>query len=181
MNAYGITVHVFDSRVTLLLIALEGTENHANGYCSRTDPACGWYLYDSQCGASPFSDFWACASLRKRTVRHHPRGLNTAGKVPLVRFPVRISICCLLRSLVLELLDVLLNGLVDAALQLRTVAEVEEDLEPDEERRQEKGLNNVVEQRRSATLELSMTDELRDPCDNVDSDGVVVGGLAVRR
>lgn len=44
----------------------------------------------------------------------------------------------------LELLDFLLDGLVYPALQLGAVAEHEENLEPDEERREEDSLHEVV-------------------------------------
>jgi hypothetical protein len=54
----------------------------------------------------------------------------------LFRRPVRLAL--------LELLDVLIDGLIDAALQLWAVAKREENLEPNEEWRQEGGLDEIV-------------------------------------
>jgi hypothetical protein len=67
----------------------------------------------------------------------------------------------------LELVNLLLDSLVDATLQLRTVTEREQDLEPDKERGQEEGLNQVVKQSRCSSFKLSMSNELRDPAGNV--------------
>ena len=80
-----------------------------------------------------------------------------------------------------EFPDVLLNGLVDATLQLWTVAKREEDLEPHKKRCEENGLYEIVEQRRGSSLELAVSNELRYPTDNVYCDCPVVGGGPVRR
>ena len=80
-----------------------------------------------------------------------------------------------------EFLDVLLNGLVDATLQLRTVAKREEDLEPHKKRSEENGLYKVVEQRWSSSLKLAVPDELRYPTGDVYCDCPVVGGGTIRR
>lgn len=80
-----------------------------------------------------------------------------------------------------EFLDVLLDGLVDATLQLRTVAEREQDFKPHKKRCEENGLYEIVEQRRGSSLELAVPNELRYPTDNIYCDCPVVGGGPVRR
>jgi hypothetical protein len=85
------------------------------------------FIYDSLCC------FWEGPRLQLVVLN-----LITGHVFSLCLFhrPVRLAL--------LELLDVLLNGLVDAALQLWAVAEREENLEPNEEWRQEDSLDEVV-------------------------------------
>ena len=66
-----------------------------------------------------------------------------------------------LSSALLEFLDILLDTLVDAALQLWPITEGEQDLEPNEEGCQEERLGEVVQQRGSPALEFAVTDKLR--------------------
>lgn len=82
-------------------------------------------------------------------------------------------------SIAPELADVLLNGRIESGLQLGSVSKHEQDFKPDKERCQEEGLNQVVQQRRSTTLEDTMTDELGYPGEDVDTDCDVVGRHAV--
>lgn len=79
----------------------------------------------------------------------------------------------------LELGNLLLDGLVDACLQLRAVAQLEEKLEPDEQRGQEDGLDQIIQQSRGTALKGAVSDELEDPANNVDADGDLVGQVGI--
>lgn len=70
-----------------------------------------------------------------------------------------------------ELGDLGLDLLVDAGLELRAVAQEEEDLEPDEHGGEEQGLDQVVQEGRGALLKGAVADKLGDPADDVDGDG----------
>lgn len=98
------------------------------------------------------------------------------------------SACSLLSLAVLDLAitlgglklgDLLLDGLVDAVLELLTVAKLEEKLKPDKQRGQENGLNQIVKQSRSTALESAVADELEDPADSVDSDSDLVRQVGI--
>lgn len=82
-------------------------------------------------------------------------------------------------SIIPELLDILLNRHINPRLELRPVAEHEENLHPDEERRQKQRLHEVVEQRRRAAFEDPVADELRQPGEDVHAQRDVVGRHAV--
>ena len=98
--------------------------------------------------------------------------LNTSRSVALL--------LRLLRSrLFLELADILLNSCVESSLQLRPVAEHEQDLQPHEEWSKEESLNKVVQQSWSTALEDTVADELSHPGEDVDAEGDVVGCRAV--
>lgn len=73
-----------------------------------------------------------------------------------------------------ELGNLLLDGLVNAALEFLAVPKLEEELKPNKERGQEDSLNQVVQQRRRASLESAVPDELEDPAGDVDADGGLV-------
>lgn len=81
----------------------------------------------------------------------------------------------------LELLNLLLNSLVYPTLQFRTVAELEENLEPDKERGQEYSLDEIVQQSWRPSLKLSVSNKLRNPACNVDRASPGVDGHAVLR
>lgn len=108
----------------------------------------------TQCSHPVFQSF--LGSLLRLAVRGFPR-------------PLRI----------LELLDLALHRLIQPRLQLRSVPEEEEDLEPDEEGREEECLHEIVQQSRSTALELAVPDELCDPGNYVHPDRGVIGGRAV--
>lgn len=78
---------------------------------------------------------------------------------------------------------VLGNGLahvaLDASLEFLAVAKGEEHLEPDEERSEEDGLEEAVQQGGGAVLELAVADKLEDPADDVGGDGVGGEGVGV--
>lgn len=67
--------------------------------------------------------------------------------------------------------DLDLNGLVDTLLELGSVPDHEEKLEPDKQRGEEDGLEQVVEQGGRPPLELAVADELGQPAHDVDGDG----------
>jgi hypothetical protein len=92
----------------------------------------------------------------------------------------RRTILALLLAL-LEFINLLLHSLVDATLQLRTVAEREQDLKPDKERGQEECLDQVVEQSRRPAFKLSMSNELCDPTGNIYPTSPVICRGSVRR
>lgn len=128
-------------------------------------------------------DSASSSCISPRTLRHCKALGDTGGqslglavgRAVALDLPVRL----LSSSIVPELGDVLLNSRVKSGLQLRPIAEHEEDLEPDEEGSEEEGLDHVVEEGGGTTLEDSMADELRDPGEDVDTDGDVVGGHAI--
>lgn len=91
---------------------------------------------------------------------------------------MRLSV---LSNALFKLLDILLDALVDAALQLWPITEGEQDLEPNEEGCQEERLGKVIQQRGSPALEFAVTDELRNPACNVDAACPVVRRGAVGR
>lgn len=66
-------------------------------------------------------------------------------------------------SVTSELANVLGDGRVKSGLQLRSVAKHEQNLEPYKEWSQEKGLNQIVQQRRGTTFEDSVADKLGQP------------------
>lgn len=59
--------------------------------------------------------------------------------------------------------DFLSDALVKARLELGSVSEEEQNLHPDEQRRQQESLNEIVKQGRRSVLEGAMADELRNP------------------
>lgn len=69
----------------------------------------------------------------------------------------------LLLLLLAELRNLHLDILIEALLQLRAIAEEEQDLHPDEERCQQQGLDQIVKQRRGTSLEFAMSDKLGQP------------------
>lgn len=64
-----------------------------------------------------------------------------------------------------ELCDLLLNLLIHSLLELLPVSEAEQQLKPDEQRRKEQRLHEIVKKRWGTTLELPMADELENPSD----------------
>jgi hypothetical protein len=103
-------------------------------------------------------------------------------------YVIRISDMDLFRRTVLalflallNLLDLQLNSLVYATFELRTVAELEEYLEPHEKRSQEDGLDKIVQQSRRPSFKFSMSNELRNPACNVNRASPRVGCRAIRR
>lgn len=77
--------------------------------------------------------------------------------------------------LLLESRDFLLHTSIISCLQLRAVAEEEENLHPDEEGGKEQSLNQVIEQSRSTTLKGTVADKLQQPGDDMDPTKPVVG------
>ena len=78
-----------------------------------------------------------------------------------------------------ELGNLGLNLLLDAGLQLRTVAQGKEDLEPDEHGREEESLDQVVQECGGAFLESAMADELGNPADDVNGDSCLEGQIGI--
>lgn len=78
-----------------------------------------------------------------------------------------------------ELGDFLRNAFVKSSFELGTIAEVEENLKPNEERGQKESLDKVVEQSRRTSFEDTMSNELSEPCANVNCEGIVVGSHAI--
>jgi hypothetical protein len=78
-----------------------------------------------------------------------------------------------------ELLNVLLNGLIDTALQLGAVSARKEDLKPDEKGRQEDSLDEIVQESRCPALELAVSNKLRYPAHNVDGTCPVIRSSSV--
>jgi hypothetical protein len=72
-----------------------------------------------------------------------------------------------------------LNGLVDAALQLPAVAELEEKLQPDKQRGQEDCLDDVVEQGGGSAFEGAVAEELEQPADDMCRNGDLVRPVRV--
>ena len=80
-----------------------------------------------------------------------------------------------------KLRDILLCKPIQPILQIASVPEHEQELQPHEQRRQENGLEQIVQQRGRAAFEDAVADELCDPGEDVDGDGVVGGsGVIVR-
>lgn len=77
----------------------------------------------------------------------------------------------------LELLNLDLNLLVHTSLQFGPVTKLEEHLEPHKHGGKEDGLDEVVEQSRGPALKGAMADELKDPADDVESQGTLEGRL----
>ena len=100
---------------------------------------------------------------------------------PLVYCPIGVTIDSLLVPRGSEIRDLLLDGLVDSRFQFRSVAKHEENLHPYEERSEKDSLNQVIEQSWCATLKDSMSDELRDPAEEMNSDSPVIGLRSVSR
>lgn len=92
------------------------------------------------------------------------------------------SLCLSFRGfvlLVLERCDLLLHTSIISCLQLRAVAEEEENLHPDEEGGKEQSLDQVIEQSWSTTLKGTVTDKLQQPGDDMDPAKPVVGRHSV--
>lgn len=84
---------------------------------------------------------------------------------------------CLLRVPALpELGNLDRHSLIHARLELRTVTQHEQEFEPDEQRGEEDGLEEVVQEGRGAAFELAVAEELRQPAHNVNDDGDLCGG-----
>lgn len=64
----------------------------------------------------------------------------------------------------------LLYLLLNTSLERGAVAQLEQDLEPDEQRGEEDGLDKVVQQSRRSTFKGSVPDELSNPCYNMESE-----------
>lgn len=79
-----------------------------------------------------------------------------------------------------ELGNLFRDSLLDAGLKLGAIPQLEQDLEPDEERGQEDGLNEVVQKGGRAALKRAVADELQEPRRHVHNDGGLVRGLRVR-
>ena len=88
---------------------------------------------------------------------------------------VLLGLLGLLRLQLAELGNLDHDGLVDALLELWPISCDEEQLEPDEQGRQEDGLEEVVQQRRRAALEFAVANKLGDPAHDVHRDGNLVG------
>lgn len=93
--------------------------------------------------------------------------------------PIRTLFRRLLHLLLAELLNLQFHILIEALLQLRSVAKEEQDFHPDEKRSKEQGLDEVVEQGRGTFLESTVPDELCQPRDHMNSPGVVIHDRAV--
>lgn len=78
-----------------------------------------------------------------------------------------------------ELRNLQFHVLVHSLLQFRAVAEEEQNLHPDKQRRQQQGLHEVIEQCRGPPFERPVPDELRQPRHHVNTPGVVVHNHAV--
>lgn len=68
-----------------------------------------------------------------------------------------------------ELGNLRLDSLLDPVAELGTVAEHEEEFQPDEHGRQEDGLEETLRKGRGTALKLAVADELGNPADDVDS------------
>lgn len=79
-----------------------------------------------------------------------------------------------------ELGNLLLDRLLDAGLELGAIPQLEQDLEPDEERGQEDGLDEVIQQGWGAALKGAVAEELQEPGHYVHDDGHLVRGGRVR-
>ena len=96
------------------------------------------------------------------------------------RLPARALILLLRLALLLpELRNLQFHVLVHPLLQFRAVAEEEQNLHPDKQRRQQQGLHEVIEQCRGPPFERPVPDELRQPRHHVNTPGVVVHDHAV--
>ena len=102
--------------------------------------------------------------LTRLTPRHRP-SLHPFPSLPLLQPPLR---------------DILRRPFIQSRLKLLAVPKLEQKLQPHEQRRQEHGLEQIIQQRRRTALEFSVPDELRDPrrdvCDKT-WDNYVVGGV----
>lgn len=77
----------------------------------------------------------------------------------------------------LELLNLDLNLLVHTSLQFRPVTKHKEHLKPHKHGGKEDGLDEVIEEGRGPAFKFAMTDELKDPADDVESQGALEGRL----
>lgn len=67
------------------------------------------------------------------------------------------------------------HSLIHARLELRAVAQHEQELKPDEQRSEEDGLEKVVQECRGTALKFAVTEELRQPAHNVNDNGNLGG------
>lgn len=95
-----------------------------------------------------------------------------SGLVKWCRPSLRLSVLDSALLLCPELRNLDLYLRLHASLELLPVAKGEQELEPDKQRREEDGLDQVVQQGGSSALELSVADELRNPTDHMQGNGV---------
>lgn len=86
-----------------------------------------------------------------------------------------------MRSLAIrpERSNLLLHTLMIPSPQLRPITQEEKNLHPNKQRRQQKRLHQVIQQRRSPPLKRTVSDELSHPGQHVDPAGPVVDAGAV--
>ena len=115
----------------------------------------------------------ACAVVSERAglIRRAPFGLGMTNG--LTDWPV--DLLGLVGLALPELGNLNVDSLVYTGLEFWAVAELEEQLEPDEERGEEDGLEQVVEQGRGSALELAVADKLGQPAHDVSDDGGLGG------
>lgn len=86
---------------------------------------------------------------------------------------LRLAILSLKRS------NLLLHTLMVPSPQLRPITQEEKNLHPNKQRRQQKRLHQVIQQRRRPPLKRAVSDELGHPGQHVDPTGPVVDAGAV--
>lgn len=75
----------------------------------------------------------------------------------------------------MELGNLLRDGLLNSGLEFSSVSKLEKHFQPDKHGGEEDGLNEVVQQGRGAALEDTVTNELCDPGNDVNTKGDLEG------
>lgn len=75
--------------------------------------------------------------------------------------------------------NLFLNALVHTVLKLASVAQLEEDLKPDEHGSKEDGLDEVVQKSGSTALEFAVSDKLRNPAHYVKNKSTSESSIGV--
>lgn len=110
---------------------------------------------------------------RPSSKSRHPRPLPTCLPIGL-RLALSLRLARAIRR------NILLNLPLKSFPQLRPVSKRKQSLQPHKERRQEDGLHQIVEQRRSASFIDAVSNELCKPAEDVDADRPFIRGTAVR-
>lgn len=75
--------------------------------------------------------------------------------------------------------NLFLNALVHTVLKLASIAQLEEDLKPDEHGSKEDGLDEIVQESGGAPLEFAVSDKLRNPADDVKNESTPESSIRV--
>jgi len=92
-----------------------------------------------------------------------------------------VRVLVLLLGLSLKDLDAAIDLFLELDLKRPSIPKGKEDVEPDKEGREEEGLDEIVEKSGLSSLKHTVSDKLKGPRDDVDSEGVHNGLRALNR